>query len=57
MFYKRILVILFAIFQKLRDNYIEDMLEFIDRKAMCNKTKMSLKILAAIFIFYHIDER
>lgn len=49
-----LLIILFVIFQILKESWIRDILEFSNRKAVHNQGKIFLEISIAIFIFYKI---
>lgn len=47
-------VILLLIFQKLRESYIEDVFELIDREVVCNQSKTSMEISAFFLVLHHI---
>ena len=50
-------VVFFVVFQKLKKNCIEDILEFIDKEIKCNQDKTCIEISTAVLVLYHIGDR
>ena len=48
-------VIFFVFFKKLKENFIEDILEFINREVMFNQSKMCIEILIFVLVLHYID--